>query len=45
MVVDTPADLDDQQREVLASFAALRGEEIASAAQGGLLNKLRSALS
>lgn len=45
VVVDTPADLDDQQREVLASFAALRGEEIASAAQGGLLNKLRSASS
>ena len=44
--VDTPTDLDDGQRELLAALAEARGEELGAAPQGeGLFSKLRSALS
>ena len=44
--VDTPAELDDEQRELLAKLAELRGEDLGSEPQPeGLLSKLRSALS
>ncbi len=43
--VDTPTDLDDQQRELLASLAGARGEELGSTPPGeGIFSKLRSAL-
>jgi hypothetical protein len=44
--VDTPTDLDEGQREMLASLAAARGEDLGTAPHGeGILSKLRSALS
>jgi len=42
VVVATPMDLTDEQAEILESFAAARGEEIARTDQG-LLSKIRSA--
>jgi molecular chaperone DnaJ len=44
--VDTPTDLDERQKELLASLAAARGEHLGSAPQSeGIFSKLRSALS
>ncbi len=44
--VDTPTGLDDGQRDLLASLARARGEDLGTAPQGeGLFSKLRSALS
>jgi len=44
--VDTPTDLDDGQRELLASLAVARGEDLGTAPHGeGIFSKLRSALS
>ena len=44
--VDTPTDLDDRQRELLAALAEARGEDLGSAPHGeGIFSKLRSALS
>ncbi len=44
--VDTPTGLDDGQRDLLASLAEARGEDLGDAPQGeGLFSKLRSALS
>jgi molecular chaperone DnaJ len=44
--VDTPTDLDDGQKELLASLAAARGEDLGSAPHSeGIFSKLRSALS
>ena len=44
--VDTPTDLDDGQRELLASLAEARGEDLGTAPHGeGIFSKLRSALS
>lgn len=46
VVVDTPTDLDDEQRALLVRLAELRGEELGEAPQGeGLLTRLRSAFS
>lgn len=45
LTVDTPVDLDREQRELLVKLAELRHEPLAPAAHGdGLLSKLRSAL-
>ncbi|HVC67318.1 MAG TPA: molecular chaperone DnaJ [Acidimicrobiales bacterium] len=44
--VDTPTDLDDHQRELLAALAAARSEELGEVPHHeGLFTKLRSALS
>ncbi len=44
--VDTPTGLDDQQRDLLASLAEARGEDLGTPPHGeGLFSKLRSALS
>ena len=44
--VDTPTDLDDEQRELLIRLAAARSESLGEAPQHeGLFSKLRSALS
>jgi molecular chaperone DnaJ len=44
--VDTPTELDDRQKELLASLAEARGEDLGSAPQSeGIFSKLRSALS
>jgi len=44
--VDTPTGLDDGQRELLATLARARGEDLGTSSQGeGLFSKLRSALS
>ena len=44
--VDTPTGLDDEQRDLLASLARARGEDLGTPPQGeGLFSKLRSALS
>jgi molecular chaperone DnaJ len=44
--VDTPTDLDDEQRELLTRLAAARSEPLGEAPQHeGLFSKLRSALS
>ena len=44
--VDTPTELDDQQRELLAMLAEPRGEDLGSVPHAeGLFSKLRSALS
>ncbi len=44
--VDTPTDLDDRQRELLAALAEARGEDLGAAPQSeGIFSKLRSALS
>lgn len=44
--VDTPTGLDDAQRNLLASLAEARGEDLGSVSHGeGLFSKLRSALS
>jgi len=44
--VDTPTELDDHQRELLAALAVARAEELGEATQHeGLFSKLRSALS
>jgi DnaJ-class molecular chaperone len=45
--VDTPTDLDDHQRELLAALASARGENLGEAPHGGegIFSKLRSALS
>ncbi len=44
--VDTPTGLDDGQRDLLATLAQARGEDLGTAPQGeGLFSKLRSALS
>ena len=44
--VDTPTDLDDHQRELLAALAEARGEDLGSAPPSeGIFSKLRSALS
>jgi molecular chaperone DnaJ len=44
--VDTPTELDDRQKELLAALAEARGEELGSAPQAeGIFSKLRSALS
>jgi molecular chaperone DnaJ len=44
--VDTPTELDDQQRELLVRLAELRAEELGEAPHAeGFLSKLRSALS
>jgi len=46
VVVDTPTELDDAQRQLLASLAEARGEHLEGPAAGdGLFSKLRSALS
>ena len=42
VVVDTPADLDRDEEELLRRLAALRGEEVAPA-DTGLLSRIRSA--
>lgn len=42
VVVDTPADLDDEEQELLRRLAELRGEDVAPA-DGGLLARIRSA--
>ena len=44
--VDTPTDLDEQQRELLTSLAGARGEDLGSTPSSeGIFSKLRSALS
>ena len=44
--VDTPTDLDEQQRELLATLAGARGEDLgATPPNEGIFSKLRSALS
>jgi len=44
--VDTPTDLDDEQRELLVRLAGLRSEALGEAPHAeGFLSKLRSALS
>ena len=44
--VETPAGLDDHQRELLAALAEARGEELGAVpAHDGLFSKIRSALS
>jgi molecular chaperone DnaJ len=44
--VDTPTDLDDHQRELLAGLAMARGEDLGHAPHNeGIFSKLRSALS
>jgi molecular chaperone DnaJ len=44
--VDTPTDLDDRQRELLAALAMARGEDLGNAPHAdGIFSKLRSALS
>ena len=44
--VETPTDLDDHQRELLAALALARGEDLGHAPHAeGILSKLRSALS
>jgi molecular chaperone DnaJ len=44
--VDTPNDLDDHQRELLAALAMARGEDLGNAPHTeGIFSKLRSALS
>ena len=46
VVVDTPMDLDDRQRELLVALAEARGEDLGSPPHGeGIFSKLRSALS
>ena len=42
LVVETPSDLDDEQRELLEKLAALRGEDI-DPPEHGLMSKLRGA--
>ncbi len=42
VVVDTPADLDPEQEDLLRSLAAARGEEVAPA-DTGFLSRIRSA--
>jgi molecular chaperone DnaJ len=44
--VDTPTDLDDRQKELLAALAEARGEDLGThPANEGIFSKLRSALS
>ena len=44
--VDTPTDLDDEQRELLAALAMARGEDLGNTPHAeGIFSKLRSALS
>ena len=44
--VDTPTDLDEHQKQLLASLAEAHGEDLGSAPQNeGIFSKLRSALS
>ncbi|MHB1517538.1 MAG: molecular chaperone DnaJ [Acidimicrobiales bacterium] len=46
IVVDTPTDLDDRQRDLIAALAAERGEALGASPHGeGIFSKLRSALS
>jgi molecular chaperone DnaJ len=46
VVVDTPTDLDDEQRRLLVAFAEARDELLEGPPAGdGLFSKLRSALS
>jgi molecular chaperone DnaJ len=46
VVVETPTELDDNQRELLAGLAAARDETVGVPSQGdGIFSKLRSALS
>jgi molecular chaperone DnaJ len=45
VVVDTPEDLDDEQRRLLAELAGLRGEDVTPSGHDGILSRLRSALS
>jgi molecular chaperone DnaJ len=40
--VDVPQELTDEERELLARFAELRGEEVAAPAEGGFFSKIRS---
>jgi molecular chaperone DnaJ len=40
--VDVPRDLSDEERELLARFAELRGEDVASPAEGGFFSRIRS---
>jgi molecular chaperone DnaJ len=42
VVVDTPADLDDDQEELLRRLAALRGEDVAPK-DTGILSRIKSA--
>jgi hypothetical protein len=45
-MVETPTELSDEQRELLAALAASRDETVGVPAQGeGIFSKLRSALS
>jgi molecular chaperone DnaJ len=45
VVVETPTDLDDRQRELLAALAGERGEHLEDVPHGeGIFSKLRSAL-
>ena len=46
VMVETPTELTDEQRELLATLAASRDETVGVPAQGeGIFSKLRSALS
>jgi molecular chaperone DnaJ len=40
--VDVPAELTDDERALLTQFAELRGEEVATPADGGFFAKIRS---
>lgn len=40
--VDVPEELTDDERELLAQFAEMRGEEVAAPAEGGFFSKIRS---
>lgn len=45
LIVDTPADLDEEQAELLRQLAELRGESVKEPGETGLFSKIRSAFS
>ena len=45
VVVDTPDELDDEQRRLLAELAELRGEQVTPPGHDGIFSRIRSALS
>lgn len=45
LIVDTPAELDEEQAELLRQLAELRGESVKEPGEAGLFSKIRSAFS
>lgn len=44
IVVDTPESLSKEEEQLVRSLAELRGEQVATASEGGLFSRLRSSL-